>query len=90
MVIVLPTVHLLGDLDLEGGVGVSEVSLEVFDSLVSTVETVLAAVAVPVGTFEPLLPFNGTNYFTVVAASKHFKATKVNAFVKMLGTKVSS
>ena len=51
--------------------------LEVFDGLVSAVETISATIAVPVGAFEPFLPFNGANYFTMVATSKHLKAWRL-------------
>lgn len=60
----------LGYLDLEGGVRVAEVGLEVFDSLISAIETISTTVAVPVGPLEPLLPFNGAHNLTVIAASK--------------------
>lgn len=52
--------------------GVPEVGLIVFDGLVSAVEAVSAAVAVPVCPLEPFLPFDGAHDLTVVAASKHF------------------
>ena len=48
--------------------------LEVFDGLVSAVETIPVTIAVPVGSFEPFLSFNGANYFTMVATPKHLKA----------------
>lgn len=52
--------------------GVPEVGLIVFDGLVSAVEAVSAAVAVPVGSLEPLLSFDGAHNLTMVAASKHY------------------
>lgn len=72
LVIILTAIHLLCDLYLEGSVRVPEVGLIVFNSLISAVEAVSAAVAVPVGSLEPLLSFDGAHNLTMVAASKHY------------------
>lgn len=67
----------LRDLNLKGGVWVSEVRLIVLDGLVPPVEAVPAAVAVPVSSFEPLLAFNGAHNLTVVTAAQHLQACEV-------------
>lgn len=56
---------------------VSEVRLVVLDGLVPPVKAVPAAVAVPVCSFKPLLPFNGAYDLTVVTATQHFQACRV-------------
>lgn len=67
----------LRDLNLKGGVWVSEVRLVVLDGLVPPVEAVPAAVAVPVCSFESLLAFNGAHDLTVVTAAQHLQACEV-------------
>lgn len=54
---------------LEGCLWVSEVSFIVFDSLISSVESITTFVAVPMCSFEFLLPLYYTNNGAVVTAS---------------------
>lgn len=68
-------IHLyLCDLDLECGVGISEVCFIVFDGLVPPVETISTAVTVPVCTFKPFFSFNSAHNLTMDTAAQHLQA----------------
>ena len=64
----------LGDLYLEGGLGVSEMSFVMFDSFISSVEAITTLVAMPVSSLEFLLSLDHTNYITMVTTSKNFQS----------------
>ena len=61
------------DLNLECRHRVSKVSFVVFESLVPSIETILAFVAMPVCALEGFLSFYRSHNLTIVTTPQHFE-----------------
>lgn len=62
----------LSNLNLEGSLRVPEVCFVMFNGLISSIETIPAAVAVPMSPLESLFSFDYAYDITLVTASEYF------------------